>query len=189
MLCFVLGPTWVTPLFDLGSTRHSFSPQTPRPRAPYLQCADAQVFHSGTPESALNLIGRTLTYEPNNRLTAIGCCADPFFDDLRNPNTRLPNGNPLPPLFNFSPEGMFALRAGLFGTVASALTARETVRNGDFACQKPALPLKLSLLLLTDRVFLLVVCFILAADALPIPSCCLFSPQKCPGRRTPSDSA
>lgn len=35
----------------------------------------------------------------------LDACAHPFFDDLRNPNVRLPNGEPLPPLFNFTPEG------------------------------------------------------------------------------------
>ena len=29
-------------------------------------------------------------------------CAHPFFDELRDPNTRLPNGRPLPPLFKLS---------------------------------------------------------------------------------------
>lgn len=29
----------------------------------------------------------------------------PFFDELRDPNTRLPNGRYLPPLFNFKPQG------------------------------------------------------------------------------------
>jgi hypothetical protein len=28
----------------------------------------------------------------------------PFFDELRDPNCRLPNGRPLPPLFNFKPQ-------------------------------------------------------------------------------------
>lgn len=32
-------------------------------------------------------------------------CIHPFFDELRDPNTRLPNGRPLPPLFNFKPQG------------------------------------------------------------------------------------
>jgi glycogen synthase kinase 3 beta len=27
---------------------------------------------------------------------------DPYFDELRDPNTRLPNGQPLPDLFNFT---------------------------------------------------------------------------------------
>ena len=30
----------------------------------------------------------------------------PFFDELRDPNARLPNGRILPPLFNFKPHGM-----------------------------------------------------------------------------------
>lgn len=29
----------------------------------------------------------------------------PFFDELRDPNTCLPNGRPLPPLFNFKAHG------------------------------------------------------------------------------------
>jgi hypothetical protein len=29
---------------------------------------------------------------------------DPFFDELRDPSTRLPNGGPLPHLFNFTEE-------------------------------------------------------------------------------------
>ncbi|RRT62770.1 hypothetical protein B296_00013785, partial [Ensete ventricosum] len=32
-------------------------------------------------------------------------CAHPFFDELRDPNTRLLNGQPLPPLFNFTSQG------------------------------------------------------------------------------------
>lgn len=31
-------------------------------------------------------------------------CAHPFFDELRETNARLPNGRPLPPLFNFKQE-------------------------------------------------------------------------------------
>lgn len=31
-------------------------------------------------------------------------CAHPFFDELREPHARLPNGRPFPPLFNFKQE-------------------------------------------------------------------------------------
>lgn len=34
-------------------------------------------------------------------------CAHPFFDELREPNARLPNGRPFPPLFNFNQEVSF----------------------------------------------------------------------------------
>lgn len=33
----------------------------------------------------------------------------PFFDELRDPNSRLPNGRPLPPLFNFKAHGIVTL--------------------------------------------------------------------------------
>jgi hypothetical protein len=32
-------------------------------------------------------------------------CAHSFFDDLRDPNARLPNGQELPPLFDFTAQG------------------------------------------------------------------------------------
>lgn len=38
-------------------------------------------------------------------LFQLEACAHPFFDDLRDPNACLPNGRPLPPLFNFGAEG------------------------------------------------------------------------------------
>lgn len=33
-------------------------------------------------------------------------CTHTFFDELRDPKARLPNGRPLPPLFNFRPQGL-----------------------------------------------------------------------------------
>lgn len=33
-------------------------------------------------------------------------CVHPFFDELRDPNCRLPSGRPLPPLFNFKRQGV-----------------------------------------------------------------------------------
>jgi len=35
----------------------------------------------------------------------------PFFDELRDENTKLPNGNPLPELFNFTKEEKSATTA------------------------------------------------------------------------------
>uniref|UniRef100_A0A2N9IYI1 Uncharacterized protein n=1 Tax=Fagus sylvatica TaxID=28930 RepID=A0A2N9IYI1_FAGSY len=50
--------------------------------------------------------------EPRGCLTHPRCticalleaCIHTFFDELRNPNIRLPHGRPLPPLFNFKPQ-------------------------------------------------------------------------------------
>ena len=43
-----------------------------------------------------------LQYGPGKRVTALEACTHPFFDELRNQDTRLPNGEALPPLFNFT---------------------------------------------------------------------------------------
>jgi glycogen synthase kinase 3 beta len=46
-----------------------------------------------------------LIYEPNLRLKPLKALLHPFFDELRNQNTKLPNGDPLPAdLFKFSKE-------------------------------------------------------------------------------------
>nr|KJB34905.1 hypothetical protein B456_006G089400 [Gossypium raimondii] len=63
-----------------------------------------KVFHKRMPPEAIDLTSRLLQYSPSLRCTALEACAHPFFDELREPNARLPNGRPLPPLFNFKQE-------------------------------------------------------------------------------------
>ncbi|KAI4331104.1 hypothetical protein MLD38_029327 [Melastoma candidum] len=63
-----------------------------------------KVFHKRMPPEAIDLVSRLLQYSPNLRCTALEACAHPFFDELREPNARLPNGRTLPPLFNFKQE-------------------------------------------------------------------------------------
>ncbi|KAE8686696.1 Shaggy-related protein kinase eta [Hibiscus syriacus] len=63
-----------------------------------------KVFHKRMPPEAIDLASRLLQYSPSLRYTALEACAHPFFDELREPNARLPNGRPLPPLFNFKQE-------------------------------------------------------------------------------------
>lgn len=62
--------------------------------------------------NAIDLISKLLEYTPTQRLSAIEAMVHPFFDELRDPNTRLPdsrhqNGGPrdLPSLFDFSLHG------------------------------------------------------------------------------------
>jgi len=62
----------------------------------------AKVFRARTPPEAIDLISRFLEYTPQKRLTAIDAMVHPFFDELRNPDTRLPNGRELPKLFDFT---------------------------------------------------------------------------------------
>ncbi|AES61593.1 glycogen synthase kinase [Medicago truncatula] len=60
-----------------------------------------KIFRKRMPPEAVDLVSRLLQYSPNLRSTALEALVHPFFDELRDPNTRLPNGRHLPPLFNF----------------------------------------------------------------------------------------
>ncbi|KAK4792081.1 hypothetical protein SAY86_022516 [Trapa natans] len=63
-----------------------------------------KVFQKRLPPEAVDLVCRFFQYSPNLRCTALEACIHPFFDELRDPDTRLPNGRPLPPLFNFKSQ-------------------------------------------------------------------------------------
>ncbi|KAF9436694.1 regulator of ime2 [Entomortierella beljakovae] len=63
----------------------------------------SKIFRSRTPPEALELIAHLLEYTPSRRFTPLEAMVHPFFDELRNPETTLPNGKELPPLFNFTP--------------------------------------------------------------------------------------
>ncbi|KAK6119092.1 hypothetical protein DH2020_047164 [Rehmannia glutinosa] len=63
-----------------------------------------KIFHKRMPPEAVDLVSRLLQYSPNLRCTALDALIHPFFNELRDPNTRLPNGRFLPPLFNFKPQ-------------------------------------------------------------------------------------
>uniref|UniRef100_A0A8C1ACN2 [tau protein] kinase n=1 Tax=Cyprinus carpio carpio TaxID=630221 RepID=A0A8C1ACN2_CYPCA len=61
-----------------------------------------KVFKPRTPPEAVALCSRLLEYTPVTRLSPLQACAHAFFDELRQPGTRLPSGRELPPLFNFT---------------------------------------------------------------------------------------
>lgn len=63
-----------------------------------------KIFHKRVPPEAVDLVSRLLQYSPNLRCTALDALGHSFFDELRDSNTRLPNGRFLPPLFNFKPH-------------------------------------------------------------------------------------
>ncbi|KAI8572195.1 hypothetical protein RHMOL_Rhmol01G0178900 [Rhododendron molle] len=67
-----------------------------------------KIFHKRIPSEAVDFVSRLLQYSPKLRCTALEACAHPFFDDLRQPNASLPTGQPLPPLFNFTPKELAA---------------------------------------------------------------------------------
>ncbi|XP_054784314.1 shaggy-related protein kinase theta isoform X2 [Prosopis cineraria] len=72
-----------------------------------------KVFHKRMPSEAVDLVSRLLQYSPNLRCTALEACAHPFFNDLRDPNVCLPNGRPLPPLFDFTAQELAGAPAEL----------------------------------------------------------------------------
>lgn len=69
----------------------------------------SKVFRPRTAPDAIDLISHLLEYTPSARLTSVQAMAHNFFDELRSPDATMPNGKPLPPLFDFTLEG--ALRA------------------------------------------------------------------------------
>jgi glycogen synthase kinase 3 beta len=56
------------------------------------------------PDEFYDFLGKILIYEPHLRLRPLRAIAHPFFDELRDKNTLLPDGKNLPELFNFTPE-------------------------------------------------------------------------------------
>lgn len=72
----------------------------------------SRVFRSRTPPEALDLLSHILQYDPKLRPTASEAMVHPFFDELRNPETKMATGRELPELFDFSREGMFEKGGG-----------------------------------------------------------------------------
>lgn len=65
-------------------------------------CQWRKVFRSKTPEEAIDFIGSTLAYAPEKRIAPLEGCTHAFFDELRDPLTKLPNKVDLPPIFDFT---------------------------------------------------------------------------------------
>ena len=70
-----------------------------------------QVFRKADP-NAIDIISRLLEYTPTQRLSAIDAMVHPFFDELRDPSTRLPDSRhangpskDMPTLFDFNHHG------------------------------------------------------------------------------------
>ncbi|OMH85628.1 Glycogen synthase kinase-3 beta [Zancudomyces culisetae] len=68
----------------------------------------AKIFRSRATPEAVDLITKLLEYTPNSRLSAIQAMAHPFFEELRQPGLTLPNGDPIPALFDFAAEELSA---------------------------------------------------------------------------------
>ena len=63
------------------------------------------MFRAHTSPEAIQLVAKLLDYTASKRLRPLEACLHPFFDELRQEGTTLPDKSPLPPLFNFSADG------------------------------------------------------------------------------------
>jgi len=71
---------------------------------PWTKVGGKGVFRPRTPHEAIEVVSKLLEYTPSRRISPLDACAHAFFDELRDPNTRLPNGKDLPPLLNFTQQ-------------------------------------------------------------------------------------
>ena len=100
-----------TPTRDLI---HSMNPNYSEFKFPAIKPNSWQkVFKSRTPVEAVDLISKLLVYNPERRLNPVEALAHPFFDELREQGTRLPNGSPLPDLFDFHKEEITSTTASI----------------------------------------------------------------------------
>jgi len=64
-----------------------------------------KVFRNKAPAEAVDLVSQMLRYEPKLRIDPFDTLIHPFFDELRVPDAKLPNGKPLPTaIFNFTDD-------------------------------------------------------------------------------------
>jgi len=61
-----------------------------------------------SPKEAIEFVQKLLVYDPAVRPRPLQALADPYFNELRDQSTRLPNGQPLPDLFNFTQGNYFS---------------------------------------------------------------------------------
>lgn len=83
---------------------HTMNPNYTEFKFPQIKAHPwTKVFNKKLPPDAVDLVARMLQYAPGTRHTALEVCAHAYFDELREPNLRLPTGRPAPPLFDFKP--------------------------------------------------------------------------------------
>ena len=63
-----------------------------------------KVFRSRTPVAAIDLISKMLAYDPIKRIKPLEAAAHPFFDELRQPNMKFPDGTSLPDMYTFTKQ-------------------------------------------------------------------------------------
>mmetsp|Transcript_3285 Transcript_3285/g.9145 ORF Transcript_3285/g.9145 Transcript_3285/m.9145 type:complete len:399 (-) Transcript_3285:136-1332(-) len=84
---------------------HAMNPNYTEFKFPQIKAHPwSKVFSKKLPPEAVDLVALLLQYTPTKRPSAAVAMTHPYFDELRSPATTLPNGKPLPPLFNWLPD-------------------------------------------------------------------------------------
>ncbi|CAD7704729.1 unnamed protein product [Ostreobium quekettii] len=81
----------------------SMNPNYTEFKFPQLKTQSLHKMFKKVPAEAVDLVAQFLTYTPSDRITAVAAMAHPFFDELRQGCGTLPDGLPMPPLFNWLP--------------------------------------------------------------------------------------
>ena len=61
-----------------------------------------KVFKNRATEDSIVFLSKLFVYSPKERLTPLQALTDKYFDELRLKTTTLPNGQPLPDIFNLT---------------------------------------------------------------------------------------
>ncbi|XP_022108540.1 glycogen synthase kinase-3 beta-like [Acanthaster planci] len=96
-----------------------------------------KVFRPRTPSDAIDLCSKLLEYTPSSRISPLDACAHKFFDELRDPGTRLPNTRPLPPLFNFTAQEL-AIKPSLNDILVPPHARRDPVSSSQGTSESTA---------------------------------------------------
>ncbi|KAI1714050.1 protein kinase domain-containing protein [Ditylenchus destructor] len=92
----------------------------------------SRVFRVQTPSEAIDLVSKVLEYNPAGRLTPLQACTHSFFDELRNPNTRLPSGKPLPSILDFTKHEL-TIEPHLNAKLCPQLAGNSTAQSSNAA--------------------------------------------------------
>jgi len=96
-----------------------------------------KVFRARTSPEAIDLVSRLLEYTPSARITPLQACAHTYFDELREPGTKLPNGRELPPLFNFT-EAELKIQPTLNSQLIPSHLASQTASQSQASADQSA---------------------------------------------------
>ncbi|CAG9323801.1 unnamed protein product [Blepharisma stoltei] len=84
---------------------HDMNPNYREFKFPHVRAHPwSRVFGPDVPQEAKDFVSSVLVYSPQRRPHALEALLHPFFEELRQESTRLPDGAPLPDLFNWTPQ-------------------------------------------------------------------------------------